>query len=288
MTTQDILKELPLIDMIQGYFDRQKSKEASIYQCTNRDTDTLNIYVHGYSAIGHQKEIEAMMGKIAKIEGGDQWLFVWPSGFILDAFLDDLIPTLKPFIGNMGVKSSMATDFLSILLPLLSKKALDVINHFKHNQKQAEKFGAEHFFQLLGQTLADTGKSYQKINLIGHSLGARLIYHAMKNRSINQNYTPKQGFLIDHVICLGGAVSISEDWLSVLGGINGQLRNYYSENDLALTIKPDTERCIGQYPIVLGPKAKMKERDRLVNVKVQYAHTEYWLNIDRVMSELMI
>ncbi len=139
MTTQNIIKDLPLIDMIKGYFDRQNSKEASIYQCTDRETDTLNIYVHGYSAIGHQKEIEVMMEKIAKIEGGDQWLFVWPSGFILDAFLDDLIPTLKPLIGNMGAKSSMATDILSILLPLLSKKALDLINHFKHNQKQAER-----------------------------------------------------------------------------------------------------------------------------------------------------
>jgi hypothetical protein len=278
---QDLIKDLPFMDLVKGYFDRQKDQKASIYQCTNRDTDTLNIYVHGYSAIGHQKEIETMMAKISSIEGGDQWLFVWPSGFILDAFLDDLIPNLKPFLSG---KSSMG-DLISLLLPLLSKKTLDLINHFKHNQKQAEKFGAEHFFELLGQTLKEQNskehkKNYQKINLIGHSLGARLLYHALKNQASHQD------FPIENVICLGGAVSIEEDWLGIVNGINGQLRNYYAKNDLALTIKPDTERCIGQYPIGLSPKAEMADHQRLVNVEVQYAHTEYWLNIDRVMSEI--
>ncbi len=273
---QDLIKDIPFMDLVKGYFDRQKDQKASIYQCTHRETDTLNIYVHGYSAIGHQKEIENMMAKISSIEGGDQWLFVWPSGFILDAFLDDLIPNLKPFLSG---KSSMG-DLISLLLPFLSKKTLDLINHFKHNQKQAEKFGSAHFFELLDQTLKTHKKSYQKINLIGHSLGARLLYHALKNQATHEN------FPIENVICLGGAVSIDEDWLGILNGINGQLRNYYAKNDLALTIKPDSERCIGQYPIALSPKAETADRQRLVNVEVQYAHTEYWLNIDRVMSEI--
>jgi hypothetical protein len=258
--------------LIDGYLERQKNPQPSFFDCSqNNNSDTLDIFVHGYSAMKDKDEVKAMMTKIASIKDGNHWLFVWPSGFLADVFLNDLQTTFKTIVGSLKSNTTFAT-----ILPLLGIKGLELVGHFKQNEKRAETFGANDFFVLLKQELDKSNRKFKKINIIGHSLGARLLFHAMKNAHLHPEIK------INHMVCLGGAVCKTEkDWATIVDRLEGKLQNYYSLNDTALAIKPDLEKCIGRHPIELS-----KPNAKLLNHKVEYTHLEYWLHIDEIFKDI--
>lgn len=100
----------------------------------------------------------------------------------------------------------------------------------------------------------------QKFNLVGHSLGCRVIFYALMALGT------KSKKYINDVILLGGAVGKDdeESWLQVLSTIDGKLFNCYSEQDMVLKqlyecANAKLSKPIGYYPIPL-------EDARLVNI----------------------
>ncbi|MFM5038789.1 DUF726 domain-containing protein [Aeromonas veronii] len=71
----------------------------------------------------------------------------------------------------------------------------------------------------------------QKFNLVGHSLGCRVIYYTLEALST------KSEKYINDVVLLGGAVGRNdkEGWGNVLNSINGILYNCHSKQDQVLS-----------------------------------------------------
>ncbi len=94
---------------------------------------------------------------------------------------------------------------------------------------KAEKTGV-----LLADILTRTSKKYV---LLGHSLGARVIYSTLRQLEKGQNQ------IIEDVHLLGGAVdSDSNNWKVAKKSVKNQIWNYYSNKDKVLSIlyKPST------------------------------------------------
>jgi hypothetical protein len=84
---------------------------------------------------------------------------------------------------------------------------------------------------MAGVLLADILRrcADQSFILLGHSLGARVIYSALETLSTTATQ------IIDQVHLMGGAVdNNSEDWAQAVKGVQNTVHNYYSLNDAVL------------------------------------------------------
>ena len=81
---------------------------------------------------------------------------------------------------------------------------------------------------LLADILSRTGN--KRYTLMGHSLGARVLFYTLTNLSM------KPGSPVDNVYLLGGAVDRldTEDWQKAASAVSGKIYNCYSKNDSVL------------------------------------------------------
>lgn len=94
--------------------------------------------------------------------------------------------------------------------------------------------------------------------LIGHSLGARVIYHTLRNLAEH-----KEQKLLKEVICdvhlLGGAVgNCRENWKKTTKCVQGRIYNYYSKNDLVLDVLYRLGTIFSNEPIGISPIPKTR------------------------------
>ncbi len=92
--------------------------------------------------------------------------------------------------------------------------------------------------------------SGQRFNLVGHSLGCRVIYYALLALGTKSN------IYINDVILLGGAVGKDDEkgWTSATSAIEGNLYNCYSKQDMVLgkifkIANANLSEPIGYFPI---------------------------------------
>ncbi|MEV9615369.1 DUF726 domain-containing protein [Aliarcobacter butzleri] len=137
---------------------------------------------------------------------------------------------------------------------------------------------------LLADIIARTDKEYI---LIGHSLGARVIYSCLDSLKTKDKY------FIKDVHLLGGAVDKNcknDDnrvcWSELHNSVSGKIRNYYSKNDTVLQtlykvgegVKFEFGDPIGRYPI---------ENEKIDNIDVTEdikGHTEYKPNLNKILQ----
>lgn len=101
---------------------------------------------------------------------------------------------------------------------------------------------------LLADIIARTDASYI---LCGHSLGARVIYYALKDLA-----TRSQPALIDSVHLLGGAVDNDrQEWESILPAVRQRINNYHSNNDWVLATLYQASTALMSKPIGYKPIA---------------------------------
>jgi hypothetical protein len=100
----------------------------------------------------------------------------------------------------------------------------------------------------------------QRFNLVGHSLGCRVIYYTLESLSNSSHKC------IQDVILLGGAVGRNDDagWKKALKAVSGNIYNCYSSNDKILgklykTANAGLSDPIGIRPIGLND-------DRIMNI----------------------
>ncbi|WOQ98448.1 DUF726 domain-containing protein [Vibrio cholerae] len=121
----------------------------------------------------------------------------------------------------------------------------------------------------------------QKFNLVGHSLGCRVIFYTLMALGT------KSEKYINDVILLGGAVGKDDknSWLNALSTIDGRLYNCYSEQDMVLKHLYDCANAklskpIGFYPIPF-------EDERLVNIDctdIVHSHMTWKKNYATILS----
>ncbi|MYL28165.1 MULTISPECIES: DUF726 domain-containing protein [Halomonadaceae] len=148
---------------------------------------------------------------------------------------------------------------------------------------------------ILADLIARTDRRYV---LVGHSLGARVIYFCLN--ALNQAKEEK-GIFVEEAHLLGGAVDTNcskdddvraeaeqadenIDWSAVSGAVNGNIWNYYSENDDVLKyLYTAGELCRGK-PVGRNPIYNSKVRNIDVSACVG-GHGEYIENLRNIFKQ---
>jgi pimeloyl-ACP methyl ester carboxylesterase len=214
-----------------------------------------NIFIHGYSA-GHDLDDRRMLANSipASLRQRVNVLAFWPSSHF--AQLD-----------NRSRSLLMAAVRFH---PLAGAAALagDRAYHFARIRNRAEAMGQVLLAQL-DQYLHEHHPDVKRANLIGHSLGGRLLISALKGL----DRPLEHGLVIDDVLLMGAAVRVEVDEARVLGQrIAGRLINAWSTDDHVLLLNLG-ERSLGRMPV-----------EHFDNVCMPgYRHHHYWKRLQEVL-----
>jgi pimeloyl-ACP methyl ester carboxylesterase len=123
----------------------------------------------------------------------------------------------------------------------------------------------------------------QKFTLVGHSLGARVIYYALEALST------KDTLFVDNVILLGGAIGRKdkEGWERAANAVSGKIYNCFSEQDKILDVFYRTANAglsdpIGVRPIDCGGE-KIVNIDCSSFVESHMTWKEHYAHIHRLI-----
>ncbi len=248
------------------YEKQEYKKHTSLVDCDQNKSwhmgNRLNLFIHGYSAIVNEASEHNIIRNINQSSTPKSLLYLWSSGSLVKHF----VSTEQMLDILVGLKN---TTILTV------KKTEELFMHFKENQNKAEIIGASCLLQDLSKLLETHNTSYPQINLIGHSLGARMICSAIK-----ENPDLCKRLNIHNIVFLGGAAPIQNDWEDITDCISGNIYNFYSKIDVALMFKPDMEKNLGRYEIPTHEKTKNK----IHNIQVKYHHWTYWENLGDIQK----
>ncbi|KQQ54964.1 hypothetical protein ASF84_16780 [Pseudomonas sp. Leaf127] len=217
--------------------------------------NVANIFVHGYSA-GHDLDDRRLLANSipGELRQSVNVLAFWPSSHF--AQLDNR---------SRGLLMAAAR-----VHPLAAAAALagDRALHFARIRAKAEAMGKVLLPQLTGY-LAEHHPHIRQINLIGHSLGGRLLISVLRQ----QRDAPDASLTIGDVLLMGAAVRIEAAEAAQLRPcITGRLINAWSRDDQILLLNLG-ERSLGR--MALEP---------FDNVHMQgFGHNHYWMRLREVL-----
>lgn len=172
---------------------------------------------------------------------------------------------LSTYVGSRIILGNVLANATPLGIPLAAYTLMK--NPWSNAYANAKKVG-----KLLGEEIEYIDTPFI---LCGHSLGARVIYFALKHLALN-NKT-----IIQDVHLLGGAVSSSpEHWDKVQHSVQGNINNYLSKNDKVLSMMYKVGTGFTNTPIGV----KSIDVERVNNVDVSYlvsGHTEYKENFSK-------
>ncbi|WP_455925227.1 DUF726 domain-containing protein [Pseudomonas putida] len=219
-----------------------------------------NVFIHGYSA-GHDLRDRRMLSRHipSTLQGGVNLFGFWPSGHILKMDWE----TVQAFISH-----SKGTPYG---LGGLVGVARDRVMHFSRSRQRAEHMG-QVLPGELQQYLAEHHPQVTTVNLVGHSLGGRVLVSALKTLKGQPD-----GFRlkIGDVLLMAAAVQVSalEGW-SLRETLDGRLLNAWSKADKTLRLLVD-ETCLGRNQVSSFDNVEMSGFD----------HTDYWPNLHQVLKD---
>lgn len=244
--------------------------------------EEINLFIHGYSSIRNEDQFRERRSQIlAACSRGQVYLLDWDAGDASAAFGLGLVYDLFALgyaIGGGGAaalgRAAMKQAAKAAVKSAGRHVLVQAIN-FRRYRPQAEKVG--HHLKSLVLRLPNATTT--RINLYGHSLGARVIYAALHSDWSNLD--------LNNVVLMGAATPAdAPDWDECIERIGGTLYNAYSEADVVLAIKPDLERNAGSQPIeVQSPPTRRRLRNRQCK---GFGHGDYWKNLGRVLTTLGI
>ena len=127
----------------------------------------------------------------------------------------------------------------------------------------------------------------QQFTLIGHSLGARVIYYALKALSTSKSKKK----MIENVYLLGGAVGggvkDNDDWEKATRSVEGKIFNCYSEKDMVLKYLYQGANAGISTPI--GYKKIALKHEKIHNFDCEAlvgGHFGWKRNLDEILTQL--
>lgn len=140
---------------------------------------------------------------------------------------------------------------------------------FIAKQQLAESYGAS-FRKHVAKV---SGARSLPMNLIGHSLGARLIHWALAH------YEWKS-YKLQNVVMMGSAAGHDDgDWADCAAEVSGLLVNAWSNSDAILPLKRfDPPAGLGPLPV---------RHPRIRNFNTRLGHLDYWDNLEWVMHRAL-
>lgn len=229
------------------------------------DTTEANVFVHGYSAGHSDEDKQFLLDKIPDhLKHYTNIFAFWPSNDLL-RFDKSSLWALGAAGLNFGkTMSSSPLDFLGLAGAL----ANDRMGNFTQARTRAEHMGAVLFDQLQDYLRSNHPK-IKTINLIGHSLGGRLVISSLKNFSYRQQLT------INDVLLMAAAVEVTAmEARQLRERFKGRLINAYSKADRTLLLNWG-ETCLGRNEVEHFESIEMND----------FSHTDYWERLPEVLAE---
>ncbi|MGQ7863825.1 DUF726 domain-containing protein [Pseudomonas sp. 32A] len=246
--------------------EMHRTRKPTFVLCGEPQGDVLNLYVHGYSAFFSQQQLGNFSQQLATIEGSTNLMLFWPAGH----FLENLFAPFKDVIASMLGGGALGAATIGV-----GKAIAYFLDHYKSVEARVDEV-AKSLLPELAKYLHGESIKVRQINLIGHSLGARLLV-----KSLLASPEVARELPLNNLLLMGGAICTSSPWDLVSAPLKGRVINCHSSKDWALALKPDTERCIGRYAIPLTPALKAK----VANVHLAtFDHAAYWPQLKTVVQ----
>lgn len=232
---------------------------------SNPNATEANIFVHGYSA-GHSDEDKQLL--LDKIPGqlrhyANIFAF-WPSNHYLRFDKSSFLALGKAGLTLItgGLKAPVTYSRFA------GSVAKDRRKNFTDARSRAERMGT----LLLGQLseyLHHNHPQIETVNLIGHSLGGRLVVNSLKA------FTKRQRLAINDVLLMAAAVEVTADEARQMRGLlQGRLINAYSKADRTLLLNWG-ETCLGRNKVEYFESVEMEG----------FGHTHYWERLPDVLNK---
>lgn len=246
--------------------EMHRTRKPTFVLCGEPQGDVLNLYVHGYSAFFNRQQLGNFKQQLAGIEGSTNLMLFWPAGH----FLENLFAPFKDVIAAMLGGGSIGAATVGV-----GKAIAYFLDHYKSVEARVDEV-ASSLLPELASYLRGESLEVRRINLIGHSLGARILVKSLLASPETARELP-----LDNLLLMGGAICTSSPWEEVSAPLKGRVINCHSSKDWALAMKPDTERCIGRYAIPVTPALKAK----VTNVHLAtFDHAAYWPQLQTVVQ----
>lgn len=214
-----------------------------------------NIFIHGYSS-GYDADDRQKLLKCIPISLKDftNIFAFWPSSH----FARVKGPSLRLLFESSRMNLALGAAAL----------VGDRATHFRRIRSRADSMGAV-LLEQLDNHLSLHYPRIKTINLIGHSLGGRLIVSSLKTLVSRSEYR----FSINDVLLMAAAVEVkSNDAQVIRSHVRGRLINAYSKADWTLLMNID-EKCLGRHPV-----------EHFENIHIdRFGHSDYWERLPDIL-----
>lgn len=231
--------------------------------CSN--ATEANVFVHGYSAGRSDENKQLLLDKIPEqLKHYTNVFAFWPSNHI---FRFDKSSLWRIGSASLGARAALIGAPMGSL-GIVGALARDRMGNFTQARARAESMGTV----LLGQ-LQDYLNSHhpqiKTINLIGHSLGGRLVISSLKS------FSSRQQLIINEVLLMAAAIEVTAfEARKIRGVVRGRLINAYSKADNTLLLNVG-ETCLGRNEVEHFESIEMND----------FGHTDYWERLPEVLTK---
>ncbi|WP_223537622.1 DUF726 domain-containing protein [Pseudomonas sp. GL-B-16] len=231
----------------------------------NSNTTEANIFVHGYSAGHSDQDKKLLLEKIPDQLSNYTNIFAfWPSNHYLHFDKSSLWA-----LGTAGLSSGTGSTAGSFgYWGLAGSFAKDRMKNFTEARSRAERMGLV-LLEQLKEYLRCNHPQVETINLIGHSLGGRVVISSLRS------FTNRQQLAINDVLLMAAAVEVTAvEARQMRGLLQGRLINAYSKTDRTLLLNWG-ETCLGRNEVEHFESIEMND----------FGHTDYWERLPEVLAE---
>ncbi|CAH7196463.1 conserved hypothetical protein [Vibrio chagasii] len=209
----------------QSFYKEDKS--FSIKKLVDNGSDISTIFINGFLQEGDEDFKDWLDNLPAKYRDTNIYGLTWGSGCLSDIHtLFDKDKAIKK-LGKLVVSDG----WRGVALKRVGLSQLYMMKDLVANPWFKALFRSEQAGSSLAEILSRT--EGQKFNLVGHSLGCRVINYTLSNLAATRG----ERELINDVVLLGGAVDSSlSKWTKCLDVINGDALNFHSANDSTLSL----------------------------------------------------
>lgn len=228
----------------------------------NQQASELLVFAHGYLAAPDQSACQRLLEQLpAPAPDSETLLANWDSG------------SLQQMLGQ--TLKGAALGFAGFGKLALARSAFHAVKggyeHFSTAKARTRQLGAVFLSELA--VFASHYPNLQRINLYGHSLGARLLIEALLTAEHSAQQLPLQDLIL-----LGCARELNPTELELLlPQLQGRILNFYSRSDRILQARPSRGKWLGRHPL---PEESAPER--LINIRLDIGHSDYWKLLDPI------
>lgn len=220
------------------------------------DLTEANIFIHGYSAGHTAGDRRTLLDSIPEsIRHYTNIFAFWKS-----SHFTHFNSTSRKLLGA-SVRSHWSAGFAAL--------ATDRAAHYWRIRSRAVEVG-EVLFSQLNEYLLIHHPTITTINLIGHSLGGRVVVSSLRSRARQ----PAHRLAINDVLLMAAAVKVETAEAQQLRSLlKGRLINAYSRADWTLLMNLD-EACLGRNPV-----------EHFENIPIgEFGHSDYWKKLPEVLT----